>query len=63
MAVDDIETDTELLIGYLDSEMEEMEEEEEEKMVSKEDEDNPKDIQSSGDKGIYQYQSIVLGRL
>lgn len=30
MAVDDIETDTELLIGYLDSDMEEDEEEEEE---------------------------------
>ncbi|XP_051900607.1 PR domain zinc finger protein 5 isoform X2 [Pristis pectinata] len=52
LAVDDIETDTELLIGYLDSEMEELEEEEEEKIVSKEDEENPKDVQPSGDKEL-----------
>ncbi|XP_062898301.1 PR domain zinc finger protein 5 isoform X5 [Mobula hypostoma] len=52
LAVDDIETDTELLIGYLDSEMEEIEEEEEEKIVNKEDEENPKDIQTSGDKDL-----------
>ncbi|KAM8745678.1 PR domain zinc finger protein 5 isoform 2-T2 [Acanthopagrus schlegelii] len=42
LAVDDIETDTELLIGYLDSDMEEEEEEEEEEDVKDEDE-NSKD--------------------
>uniref|UniRef100_UPI00398EEF96 PR domain zinc finger protein 5 isoform X4 n=1 Tax=Pristiophorus japonicus TaxID=55135 RepID=UPI00398EEF96 len=52
LAVDDIETDTELLIGYLDSEMEEIEEEEEEEVVSKEDEENFKDMQPSGDKDM-----------
>ena len=40
--MDDIETDTELLIGYLDSDMEEEEEEEEEEDVKDEDE-NSKD--------------------
>ncbi|XP_063057852.1 PR domain zinc finger protein 5 isoform X3 [Engraulis encrasicolus] len=38
LAVDDIETDTELLIGYLDSDMEEEEEEEEEEDIKDEDE-------------------------
>uniref|UniRef100_A0A8D3BP49 Zinc finger protein n=1 Tax=Scophthalmus maximus TaxID=52904 RepID=A0A8D3BP49_SCOMX len=42
LAVDDIETDTELLIGYLDSDMEEEEEEEEEEIV-KDDDENSKD--------------------
>uniref|UniRef100_A0A3B3T3J1 Zinc finger protein n=1 Tax=Paramormyrops kingsleyae TaxID=1676925 RepID=A0A3B3T3J1_9TELE len=37
LAVDDIETDTELLIGYLDSDMEEDEEEEEEEHVAESD--------------------------
>ncbi|XP_069782894.1 PR domain zinc finger protein 5 [Narcine bancroftii] len=46
LAVDDIETDTELLIGYLDSEMEE------ETLVRKEDEENPKDDQPSDDKDL-----------
>ncbi|XP_014430321.2 PR domain zinc finger protein 5 isoform X6 [Pelodiscus sinensis] len=40
LAVEDIETDTELLIGYLDSDMEEAEEEEEEVILNQEDEDN-----------------------
>nr|XP_023693451.1 PR domain zinc finger protein 5 [Paramormyrops kingsleyae] len=40
LAVDDIETDTELLIGYLDSDMEEDEEEEEEEVVKDEDENS-----------------------
>ncbi|GCB61500.1 hypothetical protein scyTo_0004103 [Scyliorhinus torazame] len=51
LAVDDIETDNELLIGYLDSEMEEIEEDEEEEVVSK-DEENSNDIQPSGEKEI-----------
>ena len=38
LAVDDIDTDTELLIGYLDSDMEEEEEEEEEDVIKDEDE-------------------------
>ncbi|XP_068448837.1 PR domain zinc finger protein 5 [Clinocottus analis] len=38
LAVDDIETDTELLIGYLDSDMEEEEEEEEEEVIRDEEE-------------------------
>lgn len=38
--MDDIETDTELLIGYLDSDMEEEEEEEEEEVVKDEDENS-----------------------
>uniref|UniRef100_A0A4W6E368 Zinc finger protein n=1 Tax=Lates calcarifer TaxID=8187 RepID=A0A4W6E368_LATCA len=42
LAVDDIETDTELLIGYLDSDMEEEEEEEEEEII-KDDDENSKD--------------------
>ena len=40
--MDDIETDTELLIGYLDSDMEEEEEEEEEELI-KDDDENSKD--------------------
>ncbi|XP_060102831.1 PR domain zinc finger protein 5 isoform X4 [Heteronotia binoei] len=40
LAVEDIETDTELLIGYLDSDMEELEEEEEEVIVNQEEDDN-----------------------
>lgn len=39
--MDDIETDTELLIGYLDSDMEEEEEEEEE--VIDDDDENSKE--------------------
>ncbi|NXR60386.1 PRDM5 protein, partial [Rhadina sibilatrix] len=50
LAVEDIETDTELLIGYLDSDMEE--EEEEEVTVIHEDEDNGsnEEVQSAGEK-------------
>lgn len=43
LAVDDIDTDTELLIGYLDSDMEEEEEEEEEDETDKEEEENSKE--------------------
>uniref|UniRef100_F7BV92 Zinc finger protein n=1 Tax=Ornithorhynchus anatinus TaxID=9258 RepID=F7BV92_ORNAN len=52
LAIEDIETDTELLIGYLDSDMEEEEEEEEEEViVTKEDEDNTtKDPPLTGEK-------------
>ncbi|NXC12926.1 PRDM5 protein, partial [Corythaeola cristata] len=52
LAVEDIETDTELLIGYLDSDMEEEEEEEEEITVIQEDEDssNNKEVQPAGEK-------------
>ncbi|KAM9661589.1 PR domain zinc finger protein 5 isoform X8 [Haliaeetus albicilla] len=52
LAVEDIETDTELLIGYLDSDMEEEEEEEEEVAVIQEDEDsgNNKEVQPAGEK-------------
>uniref|UniRef100_A0A673C050 Zinc finger protein n=1 Tax=Sphaeramia orbicularis TaxID=375764 RepID=A0A673C050_9TELE len=42
LAVDDIDTDTELLIGYLDSDMEQEEEEEEEEVI-KDDDENSKD--------------------
>lgn len=38
--MDDIETDTELLIGYLDSDMEEEDEEEEEEVIKDEDENS-----------------------
>ena len=48
--MDDIETDTELLIGYLDSDMEEEEEEEEEEDVKDEDE-NSKDAKRIGEMG------------
>ncbi|XP_050176511.1 PR domain zinc finger protein 5 isoform X4 [Myiozetetes cayanensis] len=52
LAVEDIETDTELLIGYLDSDMEEEEEEEEEVTVIQEVEDsgNNKETQPAGEK-------------
>ncbi|KAG2466019.1 PRDM5 protein, partial [Polypterus senegalus] len=51
LAVDDIDTDTELLIGYLDSDMEELEEEEEEEeVIIKEEEENTKDIQQTTEK-------------
>ncbi|NXK66111.1 PRDM5 protein, partial [Sylvietta virens] len=51
LAVEDIETDTELLIGYLDSDMEEEEEEEEEVTLIQEDEDSGnKEVQPAGEK-------------
>uniref|UniRef100_A0AAY5ET36 Zinc finger protein n=1 Tax=Electrophorus electricus TaxID=8005 RepID=A0AAY5ET36_ELEEL len=43
LAVDDIETDTELLIGYLDSDMEEEEEDEEEDEMMKDEDENSKE--------------------
>lgn len=52
LAVEDIETDTELLIGYLDSDMEEEEEEEEVVTLIQEVEDsgNNKEAQPAGEK-------------
>ncbi|XP_019377587.1 PREDICTED: PR domain zinc finger protein 5 isoform X2 [Gavialis gangeticus] len=52
LAVEDIDTDTELLIGYLDSDMEEAEEEEEEVIPNQEDEDsnNNKELQQTSEK-------------
>ncbi|XP_062839657.1 PR domain zinc finger protein 5 isoform X4 [Anolis carolinensis] len=47
LAVEDIETDTELLIGYLDSDMEEVKEEEEEVIVNQEDDDSNNNSNSS----------------
>ncbi|XP_063316109.1 PR domain zinc finger protein 5 isoform X2 [Pelobates fuscus] len=58
LAIDDIETDTELLIGYLDSDMEEAEEESEEinTVTSKEEDDNSKEAQQSGEKEFINYK-------
>ncbi|XP_064417057.1 PR domain zinc finger protein 5 isoform X4 [Latimeria chalumnae] len=56
LAVNDIETDTELLIGYLDSDMEEVEEEEEEEVVCKEEEDDVKEVQQPGEKDSLDYK-------
>ncbi|KAG8454023.1 hypothetical protein GDO86_000595, partial [Hymenochirus boettgeri] len=52
LAVDDIETDTELLIGYLDSDMEEAEEEKEEiiNVANKEEDENTKESQQASEK-------------
>ncbi|RMC13506.1 hypothetical protein DUI87_08582 [Hirundo rustica rustica] len=52
LAVEDIETDTELLIGYLDSDMEEEEDEDEEVTVTQEDEHSGsnKEVQLAGEK-------------
>ncbi|KAM3832009.1 PR domain zinc finger protein 5 [Vipera latastei] len=58
LAVEDIETDTELLIGYLDSDMEEVEEDdEEEAIINQEEEDSNnnnngthKDLQQTNEK-------------
>lgn len=53
--MDDIETDTELLIGYLDSDMEEEEEEEEEEVIKDEDENSkdPKHLVEMGTVELY----------
>lgn len=63
LAVEDIDTDTELLIGYLDSDMEEAEEEEEEVIPNQEDEDsnnnNNKELQQTSEKGT-QINSFVF---
>lgn len=61
LAVEDIETDTELLIGYLDSDMEE-EEEEEEVTVIPEDEDSGgnKEVQPAGQKSAGE-QYVKIG--
>ncbi|XP_020637199.2 PR domain zinc finger protein 5 isoform X2 [Pogona vitticeps] len=57
LAVEDIETDTELLIGYLDSDMEEVEEEEEELIINQEEDESNnnnnsshKEVQQSNEK-------------
>lgn len=56
MAVEDIETDTELLIGYLDSDMEADEEEQEIMTMIKEGEGkNSKGQSTAGRKGIISY--------
>ncbi|XP_077156540.1 PR domain zinc finger protein 5 isoform X2 [Paroedura picta] len=52
LAVEDIETDTELLIGYLDSDMEELEEEEEEVIVHPEEDDSSSNNNSSQNKEL-----------
>ncbi|KAM7167929.1 PR domain zinc finger protein 5 isoform 3-T3 [Macrochelys suwanniensis] len=54
LAVEDIETDTELLIGYLDSDMEEAEEEEEEVILNQEDEDNNNNNSNNSNKELQQ---------
>ena len=51
LAVDDIETDTELLIGYLDSDMEEEEEEEEEDI--KDEDENSIEAKHLNEGGIH----------
>jgi len=54
--VDDIETDTELLIGYLDSDMEEEEEEEEE--VIKDEDENSKEAKHLVEMGTVEGPSL-----
>lgn len=52
MAVDDIETDTELLIGYLDSDVEAEEEEQQALTMTKEGKvDHSKEQSAAGSKG------------
>ncbi|XP_053559578.1 PR domain zinc finger protein 5 [Bombina bombina] len=56
LAIDDIETDTELLIGYLDSDMEEAEEENADvtnNVVSKEEDESTKEAQQPGVKDYF----------
>lgn len=57
--MDDIETDTELLIGFLDSDMEEDEEEEEEEEVIKDDDENNKDENHIVEMGTVELNSLV----
>lgn len=54
--MDDIETDTELLIGYLDSDMEEEEEEEEE--INTDDDENSKEAKHVVEMGTVDYSLI-----
>ena len=56
--MDDIETDTELLIGYLDSDMEEEEEEEEEEIIKDEDE-NSKDAKHLVEMGTVNMYFLI----
>lgn len=58
LAVDDIETDTELLIGYLDSDMEEEDEEEEEEVI-KDDDENSKDAKHIVEMGTVELHCLV----
>lgn len=52
MAIEDIETDTELLIGYLDSDMEADEEQQIMTMIKEEEGKNSKGQSTAGRKGI-----------
>lgn len=57
--MDDIEPDTELLIGFLDSDMEEDEEEEEEEEVIKDDDENNKDDNHIVEMGTVELNSLA----
>lgn len=59
LAVDDIETDTELLIGFLDSDMEEEDEEEEEEEVIKDEDENSKDAKHIVEMGTVELYCLV----
>ncbi|KAM6441623.1 PR domain zinc finger protein 5 isoform 2-T2 [Liasis olivaceus] len=54
LAVEDIETDTELLIGYLDSDMEELEEEEEEEVIINQEEEDSNNNSNGSHKELQQ---------
>lgn len=58
LAVDDIETDTELLIGYLDSDMEEEDEEEEEEVI-KDDDENSKEAKHLVEMGTVELCCLI----
>lgn len=59
--MDDIETDTELLIGYLDSDMEEEEEDNEEDEDIKDEDENSKDSKHlSTETGVCVCSHIVF---
>lgn len=57
--MDDIETDTELLIGFLDSDMEEEDEEEEEEEVIKDEDENSKDAKHIVEMGTVELYCLV----
>ena len=57
--MDDIETDTELLIGFLDSDMEEEEEEEEEEEVIKDEDENSKDANHIVEMGTVELLYLI----
>lgn len=61
MAVDDIETDTELLVGYLDSDMEEDEDEEEDDI--KDEDENSKEsrhLVEMGTVGVFGFSKYWI---